>query len=337
MNLWQQGGTGPDSSHIVWTAPFEDGGVVGGINTGINGATFYSGGSYEGRFQNALIINGRLYYKAPLSDQVSVAATGAGAYTCRDLRTGEILWTNDAINPTFGELYCYESPNQHGVIPNGYLWQAVTVGSTQTWIAWDSLTGKWLFNITDVPTTGTVAYTSQGEIVKYILNYNTTAKSGWLALWNWTSANGVPASSTTSNGVQLNGPESGTNYLQFRPVGRVINASTAYSWNVSITADLTGALTTQNPTIQYVLPGDVLFGTTPSIAPGVLSLRGTVNPYQVWTLSLADSNKGSLIWKKSYTAPSNNMTLNLGPIDPVNRVWTTTTAEDMQYQGYSLD
>ena len=30
------------------------------------------------------------------------------------------------------------------------------------------------------------------------------------------------------------------------------------------------------------------------------------------------------------------MTLNLGPIDPVNRVWTTTTAEDMQYQGYSL-
>ena len=60
-------------------------------------------------------------------------------------------------------------------------------GSTnQTWIAWDSLTGKWLFNITDVPATGTVAYTSQGEIVKYILNYNTTAKSGWLALWNWT-------------------------------------------------------------------------------------------------------------------------------------------------------
>ena len=30
------------------------------------------------------------------------------------------------------------------------------------------------------------------------------------------------------------------------------------------------------------------------------------------------------------------MTLNLGPLDPVNRVWTTTTAEDFQYQGYSL-
>ena len=191
------------------------------------------------------------------------------------------------------------------------------------------MTGKWLFNLTDVPSTGTIAYTQNGEIVKYILNYNTTAKSGWLALWNWTAAEGVPP----GTGVQAGAPGTGTNYLQFRPVGKVINASTAYSWNVSITADLTGSLRTQNPTIQYVLPGDILLGTTPSIAPGVLSMRGTVNPYQVWTLSLADNNKGSLIWKKSFNAPSSNMTLNLGPLDPVNRVWTTTTAEDMQYQG----
>jgi hypothetical protein len=325
-SVWQTGGTGPESSHIVWTTPLEDGGVVGGINTGITGATFYSGGSYEGRFQNALIINGRLYYKAPLSDAVSTAATGGGAYTCRDLSTGKILWTNDNINPSFGELYCYESPNQHGVVPNGYLWQTISTGSNQTWIAWDSLTGKWLFNLTDVPSTGTIAYTSQGEIVKYILSYSNTAKSGWLALWNWTSA------PTAALGL----PGSGTNALQFRPIGKSINCSTAYSWNVTITADLTGRLSTQNPTIQYVLPGDLLFGTTPSIAPGVLSLRGTVNPYQVWTLSLADSNKGSLIWKKTYDAPSGNMTRNLGPIDPVNRVWTTTTAEDMQWTGYSL-
>ncbi len=321
MSLWQTGGTGPESSHIVWTAPLEDGGVVGGINTGIDGATFYSGGSYEGRFQNALIINGRLYYKAPLSDEVSTGATGAGDYTCRDLRTGEIIWTNPDINPTFGELYCYESPNQHGVIPNGYLWQAV--GST--WVAWDSLTGKWLFNVTDVPT-GTTAYTSQGEIVKYVFSYDKNAKSGWLALWNWTAADDVPRSP----------PGSGSNALQYRPVGKVIDASEAYSWNVTITADLTGALSSQNPTIQYVIPGDVLLGTTPSIAPGVLRERGTTDPYQVWTLSLEEHNIGNLLWKKSYNAPSSNMTLNLGPIDPVNRVWTTTTAEDMQYQGYSL-
>ena len=343
QSLWQQSGTGPESSHIMWTAPLEQGGVVGGLNTGIIGATFYSGGSYEGRLQNAIIMNGKIYYKAPLASNVSAGISGTNgvtpsAYTCRDLRTGQILWTNDNIYPTFGELYDYESPNQHGVLPNGFLWQTFTpVGaSTQTWIAYDADTGKWLFNLTDVPATGTIAYTNQGEIVKYVLNYNTTAKSGWLALWNWTSANGVPTSSTTSNGVQLNGPGSGTNYLQWRPLGKSINTSTAYSWNVTITADLTGSLLTQNPTIQYVLPGDLIFGTTPSIAPGVLSLRGTVNPFQVWTLSLADSNKGSLIWKKTYDAPSGNMTRNLGPIDPVNRVWTMTDAETFQWLGFSL-
>jgi outer membrane protein assembly factor BamB len=343
QSLWQQSGTGPDTSHIMWTAPLEEGGVVGGLNTGITGATYYSGGSYEGRLQNAIIMNGKIYYKSPLGSNVSAGISGTNgvtpsAYICRDLRTGQILWTNDNIYPTFGELYDYESPNQHGVLPNGILWQTFTpVGSTnQTWIAYDADTGKWLFNLTDVPATGTIAYTSQGEIVKYVLNYNTNTKTGWLALWNWTSANGVPASSTSAYGVQLNGPGSGTNYLQWRPLGRSINTSTAYSWNVSITADLTGSLLTQNPTIQYVLPGDLIFGTTPSVAPGVLSLRGTPNPFQVWTLSLADSNKGSLIWKKTFDAPSGNMTRNLGPLDPVNRVWTMTDAETFQWLGFSL-
>jgi outer membrane protein assembly factor BamB len=333
LNLWQTGGVGPESSHIMWTYPIESGGVVGGINTGIDGATYYSGGSYEGRFQSAIILDGKLYYKLPLSDEASATNTGGGAYVCQDLRTGKVLWTNNNINPTFGELYCYESPNQHGVVPNGYLWQTVTQSTTtQTWIAWDALTGRWLFNLTDVPSTGTIAYTNQGEIVKYILNYNTTSKSGSLALWNWTSANGVPASSTTANGVQLNGPGSGTNYLQLRPVGRVINTSTAYSWNVSITADLTGAAA---PAITYVIPGDVILGT--SYTSGTIARRTTSNPYTLWELSVQDNSKGQLVWKKSYDAPSGNATRTFGPLDPVNRVFTMTDSETMVWLGYNLD
>jgi outer membrane protein assembly factor BamB len=332
LNLWQQGGIGPESAHIMWTTPIESGGVVGGIKTGIDGATYYSGGSYEGRFQNAMIINGKLYYKLPLSNDASVSVTGRGDYVCRDLRTGEILWMNDQINPTFGELYCYESPNQHGVVPNGYLWQTVTQSAgLQTWIAWDSGTGKWLFNLTDVPSTGTIAYTNQGEIVKYILNYNTTTKSGWLALWNWTSANGVPASATTSNGVQLNGPGSGTNYLQLRPVGRVINTSTAYSWNVTVHADITGLAA---PSMVYVLPDDVILGT--SYSSGTVARRTTSDPYTIWALNVKDGQQGQLLWKKSYAAPSGNATRTLGPLDPVNRVFTMTDSETMVWLGYDL-
>lgn len=330
-NLYQADGSAPSSSHVLWSAALEDGGVVGGtLTTGdLTGATYYSGGSYEGRLQNAIILDGRLYYKSPLSDN----ATG-GAYICRDLKTGEIIWQNDnySFYPTFGELYTYESPNQHGTIANGYLWQTVTTSTTtQTWIAYDSLTGKWLFNITNVPVTSTTitptmtsltSYTANGEIVKYILNYNATTKSGWLALWNWTSASYVASDS------------SGSGQMQYRPTGRVIDTSSAYSWNVTITADLTG---NAQPSLQYVINGDTILGTSSSVTAGISTTRGTPDPYTVWTLDLTDNKVGDLVWKKSYSAPDGNTTRTLGPLDTVNRVWTMTDSETMQWVGYSLD
>ena len=314
-NLWQPDGTGPDSGHIMWTYPLEAGGVVGGTRTGVDGATYYSGGSYEGRFSNSMILDGRIFFESTLSNNAN-----SGPYTCVDLRTGEVLWKNADISPTFGELYCYESPNQHGVVPNGYLWQ--TAGTT--WRAYDALTGLNLFNLTDVPS-GTDVYTQNGEIVRYVLNYNTTTRSGWLALWNWTAA----------PDVALGAPGSGTNALQYRPVGKSINCSKAYSWNITITADLTGR---SSPGIVAILPGDIMLGrSSSSISAGVARTRGTDDPYTVWAISLKDSSKGQLLWKKNYPAPSNNLTRTLGPVDPVNRVWMMTDAENMQWLGYSLD
>lgn len=80
MNLWQQTGAAPASPHIMWTKPIEFGGVTGGSNTCVPGASYYSGSSYEGRFYNAIVMNGYLYYKMPESD-----ATTAGWNTsiCR--------------------------------------------------------------------------------------------------------------------------------------------------------------------------------------------------------------------------------------------------------------
>ena len=319
-NLYQNSGSAPNSSHILWNQALEDGGVVGGSNTYTDGATYYSGGSYEGRLQNAIILAGRLYYKSPLSDN----ATG-GAYVCRDLKTGEILWQNDnaSFYPTFGELYTYESPNQHGTISNGYLWQTVTTSNTtQTWIAYDSLTGKWLFNLTNVPSTGTIAYTENGEIVKYVLNYNTTTKTGYLALWNWTSASYVASDST------------GSGKMQFRPTGRVIDTSTAYTWNKTITYDLTGS---SAPSIAYVLPDDTILGTSSAVTAGISTTRGTADPYTLWAIDLTEENEGDLLWKKSYEAPDDNVTRTLRPLDTVNRVWTMTDSETMQWVGYDLD
>ena len=318
-NLWQPDGVGPESSHIMWTYPIESGGIVGGSQVGVQDATFYSGGSYEGRFGNAIIIDGKLCFKEPLSDNQN-----GGDYIAMDLQTGKVLWRNPDINPSFGELYDYESPNQHGVIPNGYLWQTINQGGgLQTWIAYDPLTSNWLFNLTNVPSTGTIAYTQNGEIVKYILSYDQTSKTGWLALWNWTAAPQAAA------GL----PGSGSSAIQFRPVGKNIDCSTAYSWNVTFSGDLVG---NSAPSIAYVLPGDIILGRSSNIIAGVFRDRGTPDPYTVWAMNLKDGSEGQILWKKSYSAPSGNASRSLGPLDPVNRVWTMTDAESMQWLGYDL-
>jgi hypothetical protein len=116
--------------------------------------------------------------------------------------------------------------NQHGVV-GGILWQVV--GST--WIAYDAWTGMWMYNLTNVPS-GYEAYTKKGEIVRYVLKYDTRAKSGWLALWN-----------NTQDNVGLHGGIGTTSEAyQWRPLGKTVDMSKAYTWNVTITADLTEAL-----------------------------------------------------------------------------------------------
>lgn len=317
FELFQKDGIAPESSHIMWTKPIEVGGVVGGTATQVDGATYYSGGSYEGRFNNAIIMHGILYYPVPLGHSGS-----GGGYAAVDLRTGEELWFRDDLGGLTetgyfspiakGQLYDFEDINQHGV-PGGVLWQ--TIGST--WNAYDAYTGTWMYNLTNVPN-GFEVYTDSGEIVRYVMD----ADAGWLALWNYSAA------------VDTRRSASGSNYHQWRPSGKSIDTSTAYSWNVSI-PDLPG---NSNPAIVAVLPGDVILGRSSAIAPGVFRFpRGTPDPYTVWAISDRPENRGDLLWIKDYPAPANTISLQLGPVDPVNRVWTMNEVETFQWRGYSLD
>ncbi|MEM4733493.1 MAG: hypothetical protein QXD70_03085 [Candidatus Bathyarchaeia archaeon] len=327
-NLWQRDGTAPNSPHIMWTKPIEFGGVVGGT-TEITGETHYSGGSYEGRFVNTIIMHGRLYYQQPLGH-----SGNGGGYACVDLRTGEEIWRRDDLNawvngslipaPSFGQLYSFETENQHGV-GGGILWQTSTVGTGAAaytvWQAIDPFSGKWMYNVTNVPS-GVDVYTQKGEIVRYVLSYSSTTRSGWLALWNFSAALGTRGGTT---GYSIN---------QWRPNGKIINASTAYSWNVTITSDLSGL---SSPAIHAILPGDIILGRSSAISPGVASTRTMQNPYTVWALSDKPEDRGRLIWIRNYSAPAGNLTRRLGPLDPINRVWTMSDMETMQWLGYSLD
>jgi len=314
LNLWQRSGAGPSSGHIMWTKPIEFGGVIGGSQLPVNGSTYYSGGSYEGRLGDALIMQGRLYFTMPLGH-----SGGSGGYVCVDLRTGEEIWyradlgSGGGYSSSKGELYDYESQNQHGVA-GGLLWQIT--GST--WSAFDGFSGKWMFNLTDVPS-GTEVYTENGEIVRYVFNY----ANRWMDLWNFTAA---PATRL--------GPTD-TNFGQWRPLNKVINTSSAYSWNVTL-PDLPGSA---NPSIIYILPGDIIIGVSSPVTTGTYGManRGMTDPWTMWAISDKPASRGQLVWLKNYPAPAGDIGLTFGPLDPINRVWTIAEAETFQWLGYSVD
>jgi hypothetical protein len=123
----QPAGPAPNSPHVMWTKPIQFGGVVGGNDVGVNGNTFYTGGSYNVRYSNPLSMYGILYYQEPYGN-----SGGGGDYVAVDLRTGEELWRITPTNgvPSFGYLYDYEDPNQHGVLPNGLLMVPFSIGGT---------------------------------------------------------------------------------------------------------------------------------------------------------------------------------------------------------------
>jgi outer membrane protein assembly factor BamB len=319
VGKYQPGGSAPNSAHVMWTKPYAFGGVVGGDSsqTGVEAATYYDGTAYEAVFNAPLIIQGRLYYPVPLSTSRS-----GGGYACVDLTTGEdIWWQNYTSTPSFAQLYDYESINQHGIIRNGYLWVSSGTTANTTLTAYDPLTGYWVFTETNVPS-GTASYGPNGEILRYVINTN----GKWLALWNNTAPHGLTGSSNPTDYTS-------SNYNQWRPVGKTVDASDGYSWNVSIPSLMTGA------TIQAVINDDILLGSNGTLpAPG-----SSWNPYTIWAISLKPDNRGQLLWMKNYDAPDGNITRSFAPVfmsalvDPSTRVFTMYDKETIQWGGYSID
>ena len=229
-----------------------------------------------------------------------------------DLATGQEVWTSTTFFPSKASLVEFESANQHGII-GGILLQQVTVGSNTTWIGYNAANKQWLMNLTNVPS-GTEVTTNSGDILRYVLSYNTTAKAGRLLVWNSTAA--ILSQSTINNEPGWpNGGSTVTNGTVGN--GIVIDASKAacYSANVTLSADLTGNIA---PAIVSVLPGDTILGRSSNI--GLVSQPNpNTNPWTMWAISDDANDRGSLVWKKNYAAPEGNQTemLSMQPLDPV--------------------
>ena len=310
-------GIAPNSPHIMWSRPLQDGGVVGGNQTGIPGEMYYTGGSYNVRFSNALIMNGRLYYDEPYGNSGS-----GGDYLCVDLQTGEEIWRTNTTGigtPSFGYLYAFESPNQHGILPNGLLF------TNNFARAYDPRTGVLTtMNVTGVPSTSTpLAATTgpSGEIIRYgVANIGNTTNPNW-RITQWNSSKVIGASAGTGTGGWYSGN---------------INAgvASAYDWNISVNLPngLSGWRIDRADLDDIMLLVQGSFGAHPNAPFGSYSLDGA----NVTAISLKPDSLGNVLWNKHFDTAPNNVTRSLANWDLANNVFIIADKETAVMYGYSL-
>jgi outer membrane protein assembly factor BamB len=300
----------------MWTKSIQDGGVIGGTQSStINGATFFEGTAYLGRFKNPIIVAGKLYYTEP----VSFSGPVSGATVCVDLRTGQEVWRRtDVPALSHAIVYDVQNPNQHGtfnpmlVAISGASFMGIT--TPVTWTVFDAYTGNFLFNATNVPP-GTTEVGPNGEYLIYALkNYGTATNPNWyLSRWNstklWTW--GSTPSITT-----------------------VVDASTAarYDFNVSVS---NSAITGAASAVLVAYDNEFAIcrsGAYPSI--GGTSFAWTY--YRV-NLNSAAGTVGAVQWTKSVNAPSGNQSISYSGSDKSAGVFVEKSKETMTYTGFSME
>jgi outer membrane protein assembly factor BamB len=297
VGAFQRDGTAPNSAHIMWTKALQSGGVVGGSNVGIAGETFYEGETYDVRWNTPIIMYGKLYYPLPLGP-----ASSGGGFRCVDLRTGEENWYNpDLGSQSFGQIYDYQDPNQHGAIGDGFLWDYAAgsgiMNGTDPW------TGTPLINLVGVPK-GTNVNGPNGELLIYTLD--STGK--WLSCWNSTVVLGAAAGRRGLGDLER-------------------NASEGYSWNITIPALPLGEWT-----INTVAYDDFMLCTQ-----GSFGERGNVEGANITVISLKGSSKGSVLWTQHFPAAADSVTRMLEIVDPETRVFVFRDKETLVNWGYSVD
>jgi hypothetical protein len=304
---YQPDGIGPNSAHVMWSKPIMDGGVVGGSRVGIEGNTYYMGGSYNVRFAAGIVMYGRLFYQESYGN-----SGGGGDYVAVDLRTGKELWRTNVTAtgvPSFGYLYDFDSPNQHGVLPEGLLFTSNYARS------YDPSTGiVTSMNITNVPT-GTEVVGSKGEILRYaVTNIGNTANPNW-RLTQWNSSRVFGGASGTAVGIWYSG---------------TVNASLAscYDWNVSLPLS-TGTWSI----IRYVIFDNLLLLQQGSLGTGPRTEGFGAN---ITAVSLKPNSIGSILWTKSYAPAPENVTRKIIAVDPVVGVFVTEDKETLRLTGFSL-
>jgi outer membrane protein assembly factor BamB len=333
-------GLGTETSHVLWTRTL----YAGGYAEARFGDYGYQTGHYQGMDFSSIILNGRVYYADRADAYRSIG------FNVVDLNTGELLGYYNDTMPSYGQLYKYESPNQHGIYP--LLWRSASLGSgngtSLEMLDGYSLPLRHICYIANTSATGTNVVGNNGELLWYNLVNKGTATNPnyYLTCWNNTNVLGETAT----------GPNTGTTYWQWRPEGGgfgggpalsnayVWDGSTGFSVNASITTpyNTRNAILNQTGSIRSVRVGDtngvggfVIVGTQ-----GQNNEAGNVQG-QLWCYSLERGQEGKQLWASSFTAPyssiaQNDTTLSLTGVYPEDGVIIFHSTKQLKYWGYDM-
>ncbi|MFB3888174.1 MAG: PQQ-binding-like beta-propeller repeat protein [Candidatus Bathyarchaeia archaeon] len=323
----------PNTAHIVWTKPIVTGGIVGGE---YGTAAYYTGESYEQRFQPPVIINGKLYY--------NTADPPRYGFVCVDLRTGEEDWyMNGTSGPvsiggggagfggvttpqiTLGQIYNYNSFNQHGALP--YLWSIsgwglLGVSPPIVYSMYDAFTGNWILNLANASAAQTIVSGPNGELLAYILN----GAGNWLAMWN--SSKAIPP--PTDTGTMPANPmmfESGR-FLWRPPMGQTLDWNKGIQWNVTV-PDVPGAQALSRTTYN----SEILLATS-TVAPSAVAAGQRTIPGAVYIDVAYDAKTGKELWhqERKNVGSSPTWSTNIG-----DGVYAIFAKETMQWHGYDAN
>jgi outer membrane protein assembly factor BamB len=356
-------GTGPESAHILWTKPY----YAGGIMDEMYGVTGYETAHYQGLSFSGLIIQGKLYYS------YRADAHETEGYLVVDLYTGETLeYVNDTM-PSYGQIYNYESPNQHGgyaymyrtsgvSLPEGF----ITEAGKSTWEMLDAYTGKSVCKIANVSFGysyfgytfgGFIVYGKDGSWCNYniadLAPWGSTTHDYYLTCWNSTA---IPT---------MLGDATGTSAWQWRPSGGAFGSgwvdppttadgyyihdgNNAYSLNVSLAASYVdgpkNTIENQTGSIYCVREDEyIIIGTE-----GWYDEDGVIKG-KMTAFSLEPGSEGSFLWDTEFTPPyasaAANITsggmftggLGLTGVYPEDGVILFESSKQLKRWAYSLD
>jgi outer membrane protein assembly factor BamB len=271
-NRYVPGNDGPETAHILWEYIQDQGGLVGTQLTWDNINSFETGDAYEGKWANPVIVAGILVGNAhPRGTQTSYAI---------DLRTGEELWRKElGDNIDFGQIMYWDTMNMHGAF--AYVWS--TQGST--WRAWDPLTGRNEYNMTDVPG-GTRVIGPNGEIMLYSIS----TRSNTISIWNSTAAY-----YDWQLALEEGDPQAAYHAGRWRPIGQEFDASYGTQFEGSIPADLPGG-------VEVVIPEYRAIGGNTNWAGGAPEQ----NP-QYWAIDLRPGHIGQLVFNQPWPIPEQGL------------------------------